>query len=51
MTEEIKQLSEALDAGLATLSLIQPEGWRDGGFAEVQAWLAPECPALLGEPE
>jgi len=45
----ITQLSEAIDAGLATLSLIQPVGWREAGFTDILAWLAPECPLLLGE--
>ncbi len=47
----ITQLSEAIDAGLATLSLTQPTGWREAGFNGLLAWLAPECPPLLGEGE
>jgi hypothetical protein len=46
---KVLDLTDALDAGLATLSLVQPAGWREGGFRGVLSWLSPECPTLLGE--
>jgi hypothetical protein len=44
------QLSEAIDADLATLAHnSQPAGWRRAEFREVAAYLAPDCPGLIGE--
>jgi hypothetical protein len=44
------QLSEAIDAGLATLAQNdQPAGWRLAYFREVAAYVAPDCPEILGE--
>ena len=48
--KNVTQLSEAIDAGLATLAHnIQPAGWRRAEFREVSAYLSPDCPGLLGE--
>ena len=44
------QLSEAIDDGLATLAHNpRPEGWREADFGDVLAYVAPECPEILGE--
>ena len=44
------QLSEAIDAGLATLAHnSQPAGWRRAEFREVAAYVSPDCPDLVGE--
>lgn len=46
------QLSEAIEAGLATLAWNpQPEGWRYANFGDVGAWVSPDCPEILGEEE
>lgn len=48
--KNVTQLSEAIDAGLATLAHnAQPSGWRMAEFREVSAYLSPDCPGLLGE--
>lgn len=44
------QLSEAIDAGMATLAHNRrPEGWRLAEFNEVAAYVSPDCPDILGE--
>ena len=44
------QLSDAIDMGLATLGCNErPEGWRDADFGDLLAYVAPECPDILGE--
>ena len=51
MTNTVEiQLSDAIDMGLATLSCNErPEGWRDADFGDLLAYVAPECPDILGE--
>ena len=44
------QLSEAIDAGMATLAHnSQPDGWRLAVFQSVIAYVSPDCPEILGE--
>ena len=44
------QLSEAIDAGMATLAHNRrPEGWRLAEFNELAAYVSPDCPELVGE--
>ncbi len=46
------QLSDAIDSGLATLGCNErPEGWREAEFDTLIAYVAPECPDILGEIE
>ena len=51
-TVEQIQLSDAFDLGLATLGCNErPEGWRVAEFDNLIAYVAPECPDILGEIE
>ena len=44
------QLSDAIDQGLATLGWnARPAGWREANFEGLLAYVAPECPEILGE--
>lgn len=47
---EFIQLSDAIDQGLATLGWnSRPDGWREANFEGLLAYVAPECPEILGE--
>ena len=51
-TVEQIQLSDAIDLGLATLACNErPEGWREADVGDLLAYVAPECPEILGEIE
>lgn len=46
------QLSDAIDRDLATLGCNErPEGWREAEFDTLIAYVAPDCPEILGEIE
>ena len=47
---EFIQLSDAIDQGLATIGWnSRPDGWREANFEGLLAYVAPECPKILGE--